>query len=556
MLNNLRQLIQARNLDAYLIPSADAHQSEYIAECDARRQFISNFTGSAGTALVTMNMACLWTDGRYFLQASKELSKEWTLMKQPDCVSIVEFLKQNNLKCGVDARLVSIAEKCPNFSSCDNLLDLLWKDKPKRPNNPIFVHEEKYSGSSTKRNIELVCEYLEVESKKQNIECSGLLLTALDDICHLLNLRGSDIPFNPVFFSFAFVDLKQRKCILFSQAKVEGLETLPYESVYEFCEKIQNYVFIDSKCNWEIEQRLKFKRIEPLNIVSKLKSIKNPIQLQGFRNCHLRDGAALCNFFSWLRTAKVTEFEASNKLLEFRKQQKLFVQPSFDTISAFGPNGAIIHYKPKVDSLEIKEGMYLCDSGGQYLDGTTDVTRTLCSNPTNEQKRAYTRVLQGHIAIDQLRFPKETTGFMIDAIARVNLWKDGLDFKHGVGHGVGHFLNVHEGPQAIAQRIGANVPLKEGMTITNEPGYYKPNEFGIRIENVCLVVEKDGFLEFENVTFVPLESSLIDISLLGDEELQWINNYHLNCFEKISPLVSLETLEWLKEKTQLIKTMN
>lgn len=608
-LAKLRELMKENEVDVLVVPSEDSHYSEYPAHCDERRSFISGFNGSAGCAVVTMDKGYLFTDGRYYFQAEQQMDDNWTLMKWglPDVPSWQEFLHKNldgGLKIGIDASIIvaddaaSLKTKLSEKKSelvlmTTNLVDQVWGDaRPSRPQNPVFYLDEKYSGMSFTDKVEKVRE--EVKKGKGK----ALVVTMLDEIAWLFNLRGSDIDFNPVFFAYAVVT--PDKVVLFIEKEQldesaraylgDAVEIQPYNEIFNYLKQLAQsldlvgdnkdegpFILLPTKASKAIADSIAwanpsatFTRSIP-SPVADLKAIKNAVELEGFRQSHIRDGGALARYFAWLEEAleqgkTVSEWEGAEVLEGFRKELEGFKGLSFTTISGAGANGAIIHYSPdKEDCAQIKkEEMYLCDSGGQFLDGTTDVTRTWhFGTPRPEEIRAFTRVLQGHISIDTAIFPKGTSGFVIDAFARRALWQDGLDYRHGTGHGVGHFLNVHEGPQGIGVRIALNnTALKPGMTVSNEPGYYEEGKYGIRIENVVLVVEKEtpnnfgdkGYLGFENVTMCPIQTKLVDVSLLTPAERKWINEYHAEVWEKVSPSLKNDTraLEWLKRETAAI----
>ncbi|KAK1222258.1 hypothetical protein PQX77_014891 [Marasmius sp. AFHP31] len=630
-LKKLRDLMQkeGNNVNAYLVPSEDQHGSEYIAECDERRAFISGFDGSAGFAIVTLNEAFMFTDGRYFLQAGQQLDQNWTLMKQglPDVPTWQEFLTNNlqeNSRIGLDPTLITyddstslsktLKPRDSTLVSVSNLVDDVWgNERPQRPKNPVVHLDEKFSGESHTSKLDRLKKIItDPASSKDSTPGSKplagssairklVVLTALDEIAWLFNLRGSDIAYNPVFFAYAVVHLDDTKprAILFAQTEGieagqglkdklgEEVEIRPYDEIWTYLKSLgeklrkgvddqtddnKKVVLLSDKTSLAVAESIGTDIIITApSPVAVLKAIKNPVERDGFRQSHIRDGAALARYFAWLEESLaagevLTEWQGSEKLEGFRSELDLFKGLSFPTISSTGPNGAIIHYSPShTDSAVIKqEQVYLCDSGAQFMDGTTDVTRTWhFGTPTDEEKRAATRVLQGHIAIDTAVFPTGTTGFVIDSWARRALWKDGLDYRHGTGHGVGHFLNVHEGPQGIGTRIAYNnTPLKVGMTVSNEPGYYADGKFGIRIENVVLVTEaktpnnfgEKGYLTFEHVTMCPIQTKLIDTKLLTTEEIQWVNDYHKEVWEKVSPLLAGDdrALKWLEKECQPI----
>ncbi|KDQ60006.1 hypothetical protein JAAARDRAFT_711428 [Jaapia argillacea MUCL 33604] len=583
------------SVDAYVVPSEDQHSSEYLAHCDERRAFISGFNGSAGCAVITKDQAYLFTDGRYFLQAEKQLDKNWTLMKQglADVPTWKEFVSkrlETKTRLGIDPSLISAGD-AQSFedglntrdstlvSLEQNLVDIVWgSERPSRPKSAVEPLDVKYAGQAHHDKIAKVREELEKKKVK------ALVVTMLDEVAWLFNLRGSDIDFNPVFFAYAVVT-PSTTSLFIDPAQVsdavrahlgDDIEIRTYDEFFGYLKGLgeelklgkDEKVLIGDKSSQAVANALGKDNIKiARSPIASLKSIKNSTEVEGFRACHIRDGAALAKYFAWLEeelTVKgnegLSEWKAAEKLEGYRSEGALFKGLSFTTISSTGPNGAIIHYSPDPNDCAIikKDQIYLCDSGGQYLDGTTDVTRTWhFGTPTAEEKRAFTRVLQGHIAIDKAVFPNGTTG--TDSWARRALWEDGLDYRHGTGHGVGHFLNVHEGPHGIGVHITYNsTPLKAGMTVSNEPGYYADGKFGIRIENIVIVQEAKtpnnfgdkGFLSFEHVTVCPIHKKLIDTELLTAQEKTWLNNYHAETWEKVSPLLQNDTraLEWLKRE--------
>ncbi|KZT24163.1 Creatinase/aminopeptidase [Neolentinus lepideus HHB14362 ss-1] len=598
----LRELMRTNvsPVDAYVVPSEDQHSSEYLAHCDERRAFISGFTGSAGCAVITTKDAYLFTDGRYFLQAEKELDghsrRNWKLMKQglPNVPTWQEFLHKNletSTRIGIDPTLISavdaesINNSLANKNSQlvplrDNLVDQVWgNERPQRPTNKVFPLKLKYSGQSHHDKIKQVREELAKKNAK------AIVVSMLDEVAWLFNLRGSDIDFNPVFFGYAVVT--PNKALLFvnpdqideevGQHLGSQVELRSYDSFFSYLKTLvseynvskEDPILLGDKTSFAIQQAIGKDSVQiARSPVADLKSIKNPTEIEGFRQSHIRDGAALARYFAWLEEqldngVELNESQAADKLEEYRSQLDLYRGLSFTTISSTGPNGAIIHYSPDPNDCAIvkKDQIYLCDSGGQYLDGTTDVTRTWhFGTPTPEEKRAFTRVLQGHIAIDTAVFPNGTSGAILnDSWARRALWQDGLDYRHGTGHGVGHFLNVHEGPQGIGVRIAYNnTALKTGMTVSNEPGYYADGRFGIRIENVVVVQDAQtpnnfgdkGYLRFEHVTMCPIQKKLVDLDILTSYERDWLNRYHKETWEKVSPLIQADkrALDWLKRE--------
>ncbi|KAF3454476.1 hypothetical protein FNV43_RR04923 [Rhamnella rubrinervis] len=608
-------------IDAYIIPSQDAHQSEFIAECYMRRAYISGFTGSAGTAVVTKDKAALWTDGRYFLQAEKQLSSSWILMRAgnfgvPTTSEWLNEVLAPEGRVGIDPFLFSsdaaeelkeaIAKKNHElvFLSDLNLVDEIWRElRPKPPNKPVRVHDIKFAG------LDVASKLSSLRSELLDAGSSAIVISMLDEIAWLLNLRGSDVPHSPVMYAYLIVELDKAKLFIGSSkvttevmAHLEsaGIELRPYDSILHEVESLASQgarLWLDissvnaaivnaynSACERyykSLENKSKSKTVlndglngwsgVPIGVykvspISLAKAVKNADELEGMRNSHLRDAAALAQFWVWLeeeihKDVKLTEVEVADKLLEFRSRQAGFLDTSFDTISGSGANGAIIHYKPEKDSCSVVDAnkLFLLDSGAQYVDGTTDITRTVhFGEPTTRQKECFTRVLQGHISLDQAVFPENTPGFVLDAFARSFLWKIGLDYRHGTGHGVGAALNVHEGPQSISFRYGNMTPLQKGMIVSNEPGYYEDHAFGIRIENLLCVKEVDtpnrfggiGYLGFEKLTFVPIQAKLVDLSLLSVEEVAWLNEYHSQVWEKVSPFLDGSARQWLWNNTR------
>ncbi|RYR52491.1 aminopeptidase P2 isoform X1 [Arachis hypogaea] len=611
-------------IDAYIIPSHDAHQSEFIAECYMRRAYISGFTGSAGTAVVTKDKAALWTDGRYFLQAEKQLTSSWILMRagNPGVPTTSQWLNDvlpPGGRVGIDPQFLFTSDAAEELKQVisynnhelvylynSNLVDEIWKDnRPQPPNKPVRVHDLKYAG-------------LDVSSKLSNLRTelagagsSAIVISMLDEIAWLLNLRGSDIPHSPVVYAYLIVEIDGAKLFIDDSKVTEevsdhlkkaSVELRPYSSIISEIESLAAQgaaLWLDTSSvnaaivnaykaacdrygqNHEKKHKTRTQGFDGSNEqldgpttlhrcspVSLAKAIKNEQELEGMKSCHLRDAAAICQFWDWLETEisnnrTLTEVDVSDKLLQFRSKQAGFLDTSFDTISGSGPNGAIIHYRPEPESCSIVDAnkLFLLDSGAQYVDGTTDITRTVhFGEPTSREKECFSRVLQGHIALDQLVFPENTPGFVMDAFARSSLWKVGLDYRHGTGHGVGAALNVHEGPQSISYRYGNLTPLVNGMIVSNEPGYYEDHAFGIRIENLLYVRSAETpnrfggieYLGFEKLTYVPIQIKLLDLSLLSAAEIDWLNNYHSQVWEKVSRLLDGSARQWLWDNTRPI----
>ncbi|KAM3434576.1 hypothetical protein NHJ13734_005919 [Beauveria thailandica] len=593
-LAELRKLMKENNISAYIVPSGDSHASEYAADCFNRREYISGFDGSAGTAVVSEEAAALSTDGRYFNQATKQLDDNWRLIKFgiPEEITWQDWAAEqckHGKTAGVDPTLLTpaVAKKLTEtiqkagglglVAITENLIDRIWgNERPTTPTNKVFIHADKYAGKTVKDKL---AELREEITKKKAI---GLYVTALDEVAWLFNLRGNDVEYNPVFYCYA--SITHREAILYvdepkvNQSVREHLITnevkvKPYSSFFADVEAASDgkYLITDT-ASWAVKTAIgsEDKVEEVKSFITDAKSVKNEVELEGMRACHIRDGAALTSYYAWLenqlieKKASIDEAQAADMLTEFRKKQDLFVGESFATISCTGPNAAIMHYHARHGKSSIIDpnAVYLCDAGAQYYDGTTDTTRTMhFGTPTEREKEAYTRVLKGLIALDRAIFPKGATGFALDAFARQFLWNAGLDFRHGTGHGVGSFLNVHEGPMGIGARPAySEFPLKPGNVISNEPGYYEDGNFGIRIENVIVVKEvktKNNFggtpyYGFENVTMVPYCNNLMDKTLLTQEEKNWINAKNNETLQKIQGLVANDELAlgFLKRNTQ------
>ncbi|KAK8441798.1 hypothetical protein ACI3LY_001564 [Candidozyma auris] len=624
-LEKLRKLMKENDLGVYVIPSEDQHQSEYVAPVDQRRAFISGFSGSAGVAVVTRDVnsfgevpegsAALATDGRYFTQATNELDFNWTLLKQgqKDVLSWEKWAVQQAIQLSVDSgKLVKIGvdPKLISFSSFDkitkaieeetkkkteaqvelvpvkkNLVDAIWpefEEVPPVPENIIKVLDEKFAGEGVKAKITKV-----IDAVKEN-NCDGIIISALDEVAWLLNLRGSDIQYNPVFYSYVIIDADKESVTLYANNKKfdspvsshlekNNVKVKPYESFWEelskvsksFKESKKSFLLDEGSASWDIVRTLNCEHVHVSPTpVENLKAIKNSTELEGAKLAHLKDGRALCKFFAWLeeevanKVELINEVEADQKLFELRSEEANFVGLSFDTISASGANGAIIHYKPTKEACATIDPskIYLNDSGAQYLEGTTDTTRCVhFGTPTQEEIDNYTLVLKGNIALGSLKFPEKTP--LTDTVARQYLWKQGKDFGHGTSHGIGAFLNVHEGPIGLGPRANPKNLLKPGHLLSNEPGYYEEGEYGIRIENVMFVkpsgYEYNGkkFNEFETVTRVPFCRRLINQNMLTKEEKEWIDDYHKTIWKELSGSFIKNTIEWawLKRETASLK---
>lgn len=581
----LRKLMRENKLDAYIVPSFDAHQSEYVADHWKSRQWISGFTGSAGTAVITLEDAGLWTDGRYYIQAEKQLEGSgMRLFKaaEPETPSFAEWLKdvlKADSTVGFDGTVFSVDMVRDIHKELDakniglkfeqDLINQLWSDRPEIPKSPVFVHEVKYAGKSRTEKLN------QVREEMTKLGANHYLLTSLDDIAWLLNIRGNDVPNNPVVISNVVIALD--KCYLFidssklskeikSTLEGEGIQLKDYNNELEkFLTELTGkdaVIFDSGKTNICLYNAIheNVKKIEKPNITTSLKGIKNEIEIENLKNCEVMDGVAMVKFIKWLKTSvnkeKITEISAADKLEEFRSQIELFAGLSFDTIGGYKDHAAMMHYKATEESqYTLKdEGFFLVDSGGQYYNGTTDTTRTIVLGKlTEEERRDYTLVLKAHIGLSTAKFLHGATGANLDVLARQPIWKYGIDYKCGTGHGVGFFLNVHEGPQGF--RANNYVKLEKGMILTNEPGIYKEGKFGIRTENMMLVVEDEKtefgqFMKFEPITYCPIDLDGINSDMLTTEDKQWINDYHKDVFNRLSPYLNEEEKQWLKEETR------
>lgn len=582
----LREAMKQHKIDAYIIPTSDPHMSEYPADCWKYREWISGFTGSAGTVIITADKAGLWTDSRYFLQASTQLEGtgiELFKMMLPETPTIPEFLT-HELKEGqtvglngetyslADARSLekALAEKEIKLNTNASLIDPIWKERPAIPEAPMFEMPVELSGKSTEDKLIDINKMLH----KAGADCT--ILSALDEVAWTFNIRGTDVAYNPVVISYAFVS--EKESILFvnpkkipaeiaEHLKKEGVTLADYGMLATFLSRLpeQTRVFIDSKrTNVAIYNALPKSSIliEGTSPANHLKSIKNETEIKGFRNAVLKDGIAMTKFYFWLEKMlkageKVTELSAAAKLTALRSEQPQYVMDSFASISSYGPHGAVVHYSPTPETdTELKtDSLYLLDSGAQYLDGTTDITRTiaLCDEPSEQMKKDFTRALKGTIGIAKCKFPAGIRGCLIDAFARKALWDAGINYLHGTCHGIGHCLNVHEGPQSI--RMEENpVILEPGMVMSDEPAMYRPGEYGIRTENMILIREDSEtefgkFLGFETLTLCYIDTKLVIPSMLSVREHAWLNKYHQMVYDLVSPHLTEEEKAWLKEKT-------
>ena len=582
----LREAMKQHKIDAYIIPTSDPHMSEYPADCWKYREWISGFTGSAGTVIITADKAGLWTDSRYFLQASTQLEGtgiELFKMMLPETPTIPAFLT-HELKEGqtvglngetyslADARSLekALAEKEIKLNTNASLIDPIWKERPAIPEAPMFEMPVELSGKSTEDKLIDINKMLH----KAGADCT--ILSALDEVAWTFNIRGTDVAYNPVVISYAFVS--EKESVLFvnpkkipaeiaEHLKKEGVTLADYGMLATFLSRLpeRTRVFIDSKrTNVAIYNALPKSSIliEGISPANHLKSIKNETEIKGFRNAVLKDGIAMTKFYFWLEKMlkageKVTELSAAAKLTALRSEQPQYVMDSFASISSYGPHGAVVHYSPTPETdTELKtDSLYLLDSGAQYLDGTTDITRTiaLCDEPSEQMKKDFTRALKGTIGIAKCKFPAGIRGCLIDAFARKALWDAGINYLHGTCHGIGHCLNVHEGPQSI--RMEENpVILEPGMVMSDEPAMYRPGEYGIRTENMILIREDSEtefgkFLGFETLTLCYIDTKLVIPSMLSVRGHAWLNKYHQMVYDLVSPHLNEEEKAWLKEKT-------
>lgn len=591
-LQALRGEMKRRHLAAYIVPTADFHGSEYVGEHFKVREFLSGFTGSAGTLLVMPDMAALWTDGRYFLQAGRELADSGIeLMKsgQPGVPTLPEFLGEELVVgdvIGFDGRTVTgafveelrekTAEKQIAFYWEEDLADLIWDGRPPLSAEPVWEPELSHAGLSREEKLQKVREEMEVHG------ADAFLVTALDEVAWLLNLRGNDVRHTPVFLSYLFITKK--RTILCAQKdafsetvcgklRLAGVTLLPYEAIEEMAASLtagQRILADEKRVNFRLLQAVP-KDVEKINKpspVALMKAVRTPEEIAHIRSAHEKDGVAVTRFLYWLKSQvgqeEITEREAARKLGEFRAEMEGYLEPSFASIVAYGSHGAVVHYEATAETDAVIEprGLCLVDSGGQYREGTTDVTRTIVMGAvTAEEKRAYTLVLKGHLRLGAAKFLEGVCGQNLDILARLPLWENGLDYNHGTGHGVGHLLSVHEGPQNVHWRIRRGmdcVPLKEGMVFSNEPGLYAAGKFGVRHENLVLVRkgeknEHGQFLYLEPLTMVPFDREAIDLALMTAEELTLLNGYHKEVYKTLSPHFTGEALKWLREATAAIQ---
>ena len=579
----LRELMRSEGIDAFIFPSTDPHNGEYVPDHWKGREFISGFNGSAGTAVVTLAEAALWTDSRYFIAATEQLDGtgfELMKLKIEGTPTIAEWLgrklaAKSGAVVGIDGMVSSVdmvegligeLRQQGGITLRTNLdpLETIWTDRPAVPQDKVEVHQLKYAGETAESKLERIRQ----ELRQQH--AVGMLVSALDDIAWTLNLRGSDVHCNPVAVSYLLIEEDKTTLFVNSQKLDEeakaylasiGVATDEYSNVAKALKAYKGYnIQMDpAQTSYTLCQvygnRPKVMSKSP---IPAMKAVKNATEIEGYRSAMLKDGVAMVKFLRWLKPAVehggVTEMSADEKLTALRAQQPLFRDISFDTIAGYGEHGAIVHYEATPDTdIELKpEGLLLLDSGAQYLDGTTDITRTIALGPvSDEQRHVYTLVLKGHIDLSMCKFPANASGTQLDILARQAMWREGMNYLHGTGHGVGSYLNVHEGPHQFRMEY-MPAPLKAGMTVTNEPGLYLAGKFGVRTENTMLITEYmttefGRFLQLEPLTLCPIDKTPIDVDMLTDEEIAWLNDYHEAVYNKLSPLLDGDDLEWLKD---------
>lgn len=591
-IENIRDLMKEKNIYAYIVPSSDYHQSEYVGDYFKSREFMSGFTGSSGTLIISMDEAGLWTDGRYFIQAENELKDSGIKlfkMGEEGVPTIEEYLLEKlpkNSTLGFDGRVMSVKEgqslanklafKGINIEYKYDLVNDIWEDRCSLPTEKAFLLGVEYSGEGFSDKLSRIRAVMKEKKATTHI------LASLDDIAWLFNIRGRDVKSNPVVLSYAvisidsvylFIDKNKIGEDIRAELSKENVQIKGYEEVYEFIKNIDEneVVLIDtSKVNYAIYNNIpsNVQKIEERNPSILFKSIKNEIELKNIRNSHIKDGVAFTKFMYWLKNnigkIEITEISATQKLEEFRREQDKFIEPSFSTIAAYKDHAAMMHYSATEESnykLEPRD-LFLVDSGGQYFDGTTDITRTIALGPIPENVRKdFTNVVRGMIRLSKAKFLYGCRGYNLDILARGPLWEEGIDYKCGTGHGIGFVLNVHEGPNGFRWKVREDIDdtciLEEGMVTTNEPGVYVENSHGIRIENEIVVrkAEKNEygqFMDFEVITFAPIDLDAIDESLILKDEKVYLNNYHKQVYDKISPYLNEEEKQWLKTYTREI----
>lgn len=587
-LSALRKFMKTRHLDAFIVPSTDPHLSEYPPKRWECRKWITGFTGSAGTAVITMKQAGVWTDSRYFLQAAQQLEGtgfDLFKMGMPETPDMIDWIVEqvgNGGKVGIDGMVYATSEaktlknklesKGIALETRFNPFEEIWKDRPEIPQNKIFTLPEEITGESTKNKIERIVEEIE----KAGAE--GIVIATLDAVAWTFNIRGNDVEYNPVAVAYGYVS--KNESVLFidpdkltppiaSELQSQGVKTANYNHIFDYIEELPEKTTIcvtESKINYTLYQHLsaRCKVIDLPSPIDLMKSMKNETELNGFRRAMVKDGVALTRFYMWLEktvpTGTVTEMTISEKLREFRSQQEQYMGESFGTIAGYAAHGAIVHYSatPESNSIIEPRGLLLIDSGAQFMHGTTDITRTVALGEIAPQMKSdYTKVLKGHIALATAIYPEGTRGSQLDILARKPLWDNCETYWHGTGHGIGHFLNVHEGPQNIRTEENPT-PLKQGMVTSNEPGIYRTDQYGIRIENLVVTQEYKKtedfgtFYHFETLTLCPIDTKPIETERLTEKEKTWLNNYHRMVYDKLQHHLNEEEKAWLKEKTKAI----
>ena len=590
-LEQLREKMRERGIDVYVVPTSDYHESEYVSEHFACRRYITGFTGSAGTAVVTMEEAGLWTDGRYFVQAAKQLEGSGVTLRKmgvEGVPTILEYLHQampEGGTLGFDGRVVNellgeemeaaVAARHAKIAYGEDLVGMIWADRPALSREPVWILDEKYCGKSAAEKI------ADLRAAMREAGADVHVLTALDDIVWLLNIRGNDVPCNPVVLSYLAVT--ETEVLLFIQEEalddsarsyLEGLGVTvkPYDSIYDYVKTLagQAVMVEKSRVNYALCHNLdaSCRVIDRMNPTALAKAVKNPVEMENIRRAHIKDGVAVTKYIYWLKKnigkIPMDEMSVADRLEEFRREQEGYLGPSFNTISAYGPNAAMCHYSATEESKAVLEprGLYLVDSGGQYYEGTTDITRTIALGElTAEEREHFTLTAMSMLRLGNVKFLHGCRGLNLDYVAREVFWQRGLNFDHGTGHGVGYLLNVHERPNGIRWKV---VPerqdsgvLEEGMLTSDEPGIYIEGSHGIRTENLILCrkaekTEYGQFMRFEFVTFVPIDLDAIDKSLMRPEDVEMLNAYHREVYEKISPYLTVEEADWLREATREI----
>lgn len=588
-LARLRELMKREHLSAFIFPSTDAHQSEYVADHWRGREWISGFNGSAGTAVVTMKSAALWTDSRYFLAAEEQLEgTEYQLMrlKMEGTPTIAEWLGKElqdvqSPEVGLDGMVNSYnyvkdlsysLRKLGGITLRTNLdpLEQIWENRPSLPANPVEIQPLEYAGET------LASKVARIRKALRELHADGMLVSALDDIAWTLNLRGTDVHCNPVFVSYLliesdkvslFVDDNKLSPEVKQYLQDNQVSLYKYNKVEKCLESYSEYnILLDgNETSYYLWKTVKCQEIIAAGSpIPAMKAVKNKAEIEGYRSAMLKDGVAMVKFLKWLKPAVEaggqTEISIDEKLTSLRAEQKLFRDISFDTIAGYAQHGAIVHYEatPETDVVLKPEGLILIDSGAQYQDGTTDITRTIALGAVSEEmKHIYTLVLKAHIQLELVKFPDGASGTQLDAVGRECMWREGYNFLHGTGHGVGSYLCVHEGPHQIRMEW-MPTPLRAGMTLTDEPGLYLAGKFGVRIENTVLIsdymsTEFGKFLQIEPLTLCPIDTTPIDVDMLLPEEIDWLNAYHHSVYEKLSPFLDEEEKIWLENATKPIK---